>query len=1120
MLKRSLLLVSNASVQLSDRLQCWTRRVVFCAAAFILFGACGRLAVGQTAHFAGAQSVLGSSFAMPHAVASDRNGNVFVADTNDGMVKEIVAVNGSIPASPLIRVLGSGFSLPWSIAVDTSGNVFVADFGNNAIKEIQAVNGSVPDSPVISILFNVSAPVGVALDSAGNVYFTDTENGQIKELLYASGYASVVTLATEFYSGGQWVFMHLSGLAVDSAGDVFASDSADNAIYEIVAVNGSIPPSPLIREVVSGLNNPEGVAVDGNGNIFVADYNNNLVKEALAVNGSIPTSPAVVSIGNGLHYPAGVIPDEKGNVLIADLGNSRVVEAGISGGNFGSIDVGTTSSAVQFTFAFDTAGTLGSIAVLMQGATGLDFADAGSGSCKANTAYSSGQTCTVNVQFTPKFAGTRIGAVVLSDSTGSVIATGYLQGAGAGPQVSFLPGTETVIPGISVSNPHGIAVDGKGNIYVSDDNGVEKETFSNGGYTQSTIAGGSSAFNLLAVDGAGSLYITDINKAVLKETPTASGYSQSVVDSGFGYPYGVAVDGAGNLYIADAWNGQILKETPTAGGYTRSTVVTGLSNCVAVAVDGKGNLYIASDGPNGSGTVLKETLSAGGYTATALPIEGLFIPYSVIVDGIGNVYFADAQTYNVYKETLTPSGYVESAVVTDLHDILGPYGLAVDGSGKMYIAYLGGHSVVLADFADPPSLSFASTPVGSTSADSPQTVTLTNVGNADLIFPIPASGNNPSITSNFTLDENAPSACPVTGSGFGTEGVLAAGSSCEFPISFAPTTVGSLSGSLVLTDNNLNASAPAYSTQTVALNGTGTPPVPAVMVSPTPGGTLAGPITSFTWTAGSAGTPTYYLWVGTSYGTNNLVNWGLHTTSFTATLPTNGALLYVRLWTVINGQFLYNDYTYTESSAGPATMISPTPGSTLTGPGTTFTWTTGPAGTSAYYLWVGTAFGANNLVNMGLHATSLTVTLPTDGAQLYVRLWTVINGVFVYKDYTYTESSAGPAAMVSPTPGTILSGPVTTFTWAPGPAGTTTYYLWVGTAFGTNNLVNMGLHTTSLTVTLPTNGAPLYVRLWTVINGVFVYKDYTYTEFNAGQAIVVAPHSELGLRRDLFLDGA
>ena len=498
------------------------------------------------------------------------------------------------------------------------------------------------------------------------------------------------------------------------------------------------------------------------------------------------------------------------------------------GTNFGPVNVGAVSTMLPVTLTFGSSTTIGSTAVLTQGSPGLDFSDAGSGTCTVGTAYSPGQTCTMNVGFRPRFSGARAGAAVLYDSAGNVLATAYVQGIGVGPQVGFLPASESLISGASVSNPHGIAVDGNGNLYVSDDNGVEKETYSNGSYSQSTIAGGLSGTNLLAIDGAGNLYITEIWKDVLKETPVAGGYQQSVVDSGFGYPYGVAVDGAGDVFIADALNGNILKETPSAGGYTRSVVVSGLSNPVAVAVDGAGNLYIAEDGSNGSGTLLKESLSAGGYTETALPIEGSVEPYAITVDGVGNVYFTDSQTYNVYKETPTPSGYVESTLITDLHDILGPYGLAVDGNGAIYIAYLGGNSVVKSSFENSPSLTFASTPVGTTSADSPQTVSLTNIGNADLTFPIPVSGNDPSIATNFTLDQNAPSACPVVGSGSSQPGTLSAGASCVLPVSFTPTSAGNLSGSLALTDDNLNAAAPTYDVQSISLSGAATQATPTL----------------------------------------------------------------------------------------------------------------------------------------------------------------------------------------------------------------------------------------------------------------------------------------------------
>src|SRR5580698_4663365 len=98
-----------------------------------------------TASFSGTTTVLGSGFSGPTGVAVDGSGNVFVADTENNAVKEIVAVSGSIPASnPTINVLGSGFNAPAGVAVDGNGNVFVADTSNNLMKEIVAVNGSIP----------------------------------------------------------------------------------------------------------------------------------------------------------------------------------------------------------------------------------------------------------------------------------------------------------------------------------------------------------------------------------------------------------------------------------------------------------------------------------------------------------------------------------------------------------------------------------------------------------------------------------------------------------------------------------------------------------------------------------------------------------------------------------------------------------------------------------------------------------------------------------------------------------------------------------------------------------------------------------------------------------------
>jgi hypothetical protein len=146
------------------------------------------------------------------------------------------------------------------------------------------------------------------------------------------------------------------------------------------------------------------------------------------------------TIGNDLDYPSAVAVDGSGNIYIADAFNDRVLKETPSGGNFGTVDVGSPSTKMSWIFTFDTAGTIGTPVALTQGATGLDFADAGTGSCTRNgttSQYNIGDTCTVDVVFTPTTAGTRNGSVELVSNSGSVIASGSAQGVGQANGVSL-----------------------------------------------------------------------------------------------------------------------------------------------------------------------------------------------------------------------------------------------------------------------------------------------------------------------------------------------------------------------------------------------------------------------------------------------------------------------------------------------------------------------------------------------------------------------------------------------------------------------------------------------------------------------------------------------------------
>jgi len=336
---------------------------------------------------------------------------------------------------------------------------------------------------------------------------------------------------------------------------------------------------------------------------------------------------------------------------------------------------------------------------------------------------------------------------------------------------------------------------------------------------------------------------------VLKETQTTGGYTESVIasfplDSG-NLISSVAVDGSGNVYIS-SYAGIVYVETLSAGSYIQSSIQTSSSLIGGLAVDGSGNLYIAD---NENKRILIEAPSAGGYTESTLSISSpvTLNPWGVAVDAMGNVYISDTGNNRILKETWSAGSYTQSTIATSTLDR--PAGVAVDAMGNVYIAGGGDFIVLKEDFADPPSLTFVATDVGSTSSDSPQTVTVENTGNAELNFPVPATGNNPSIATNFTWNSSATSACPLVESGFSTVGTLAAGASCLLPVTFAPVSASAMSGLLVLEDNNLNAVSPGYATQSIKISGTVLAIAASTVLSINPsGGTLAAG-SSYTLTA-------------------------------------------------------------------------------------------------------------------------------------------------------------------------------------------------------------------------------------------------------------------------------
>jgi DNA-binding beta-propeller fold protein YncE len=190
------------------------------------------------------------------------------------------------------------------------------------------------------------------------------------------------------------------------------------------------------------------------------------------------------------------------------------------------------------------------------------------------------------------------------------------------------------------------------------------------------------------------------------------------------------VDSGGNLYFTSAVSGDVHKESlQPDGSYVASAIGFGISGPAGVAVDGAGDVFIADPA---QGKVYEEVLQAdGSYRQSTLAIE-LAEPQGIVLDSGGSLYITSSNG-NLYREALRQDGsWLQTIVSNGLEK---PGGIALDTLGNIYVSLDLAEAVDKIDLADPPILNFAKTAVGSTSTDSPQTLTVLSMGNTYPRFP-------------------------------------------------------------------------------------------------------------------------------------------------------------------------------------------------------------------------------------------------------------------------------------------------------------------------------------------------------------------------------------------------
>ena len=834
----------------------------------------------QTAHYVGqpAVDISGTTLRNPFGATVSSSGVAYIGDTGNSRVLQLTPSTGlTSTAYQYNASTDPGCGQPVYPSVDSSGNVYFTCGDTTQVYKVPLNSGAFGTATALFSTPNGTGGRGTVIDSYGYLWVVELNNnsGQYAYILRCPNEGANGGNCTTYYTFPSGSSLGLSnnvfpdGFAEDSSGNFYIDDTANNVVWKLS--NTGTASSPVAGTltniqscpVASGqYGNPGGcfgVTVSASGVVYMGSNGPYVYK--LTPNGSGGYISSTVYPPPGLlHRAVGLALDPTGTILYAadytdnnqNLGNgltgpstasSNFVQFAASGEGFGSVAVGSTgSTTLSLTFSIDTTGTLGSIAVLTQGISGLDFANAGTGTCLANHNYTAAPvTCTVNVTFTPTKAGLRQGAVELLNSSGTPMATAIVFGTGTAPQVNFTSVGQTTLDS-GAAYAEGIVGDAAGNLYIAAINALYKETYNSGTgtYTRSTLATSVNGTNFsslqgLAIDGAGNLYLGDGgNGRIIKETLNGGTYTPTVICSSGCGSNQVAVDLAGNVYFLSGATSAVDKLTYTVSSsgtvsYSGPTsLVANGNNPWGIAVDPLGNIFYSTANSTTTGALYKLTSSGSGYVSTTLD-STLNEPTNMALDTLGNIYIAEADGTSsaVVKETYSSgTTYTRSTLISSINQAVGVW---VDGNGNVFATSNGSGTLVEFPYATPPSLSFASTNVGSTSAS--QTVTLENVGTSALTFTVPSSGTNPAVSANFGWTTTGGTACPALTTSSSSAGTLAAGSTCTLPVYFAPVSGTSDTGTLVLTDNSASGT-----TQTINLSGTATYSAPTVTnVTPSSG---------------------------------------------------------------------------------------------------------------------------------------------------------------------------------------------------------------------------------------------------------------------------------------------
>jgi len=683
-----------------------------------------------------------AQFSTPYGVATDWDGNVYVADSANHRIRKIT------PAGVTTVFAGSGtgqfgdgtgtnasFNFPYAVAVDSAQNVYVSDSINYRIRRITpagvvttlAGSGSAATTNGTGAGASFNLPRGITVDLSGNVYVGE-QNGQVIRRITPGGVVTILagtagTTGSTDAIGTSASFNRPFGVVADSFGNVYVSDTNNHRIRRITSdgivttLAGSTVGFADGTGTSARFNFPETMSIDPLGFLYVADETGQRIRKINPSTGVVTTLAGTGTAGfaNGtaleatFRDPHGIAVDRFRQAYVGDRNNHsirKIADVYTLPENNGVVTTFAGSGvASPFTDATGIGATFSSV-------NGIAFDSAGN-------LYVADRFNQRIRKITP--------AGVVTTLAGQT-ARGSTNGTGAGA---------------SFNDPFGLAVDSAGNVYVSEDGGMRIRKITSTGVT-TTLAGSgtqastdgtgtSASFDTprgIAVDSAGNVYVPENNTHRIRKVTAAgvvttfAGSSQGSANgtgtnATFSFPQGVAVDSAGTLYVADTSNNRIRKITPagvvtTLAGQTTAGSVDGtgtsarLNNPLGIGLDSAGNVYVTEQIGHRIRRITPEgvvTTIAGSGTAAFADGIGTNASFNdlsgIAVDSAGSLFVSDYSNFRIRKigsgtvqlplnrgvtTTIAGNGTTTFANGTGTNATFNnPIGLSLDLDGNIYV---------------------------------------------------------------------------------------------------------------------------------------------------------------------------------------------------------------------------------------------------------------------------------------------------------------------------------------------------------------------------------------------------------------------------------------------------